>query len=443
MNRATGGAAFSFALCLVVLAVLPLPTSAAEESVSFAPDTMGVNIHFTKPLPGEMEMLAEAGFRWVRMDFDWASTEREPGQYDFSAYDGLIAELEPYKIRALFILDYANPLYDHGYSPYDEEGRTAFADWAAAAAEHFQNRGIVWEMYNEPDLTWTQPPNAQGSIAENYARLALAVGKSLRAASPEAIYVGPALSYLLNLSFLEASLKMGLLDYWAGVTIHPYRQCPPETIATGTCDNGSAPKTTYADVESLIARYIPHGKTVPILSGEWGYSTYWSCCDDETTAKFLPREWLVNLENHIPLSIWYDWRDDPADPSDPEQSHFGVVERPYHAHRQPVFDPKPAYFSAQAVNTLFAGYRFDHRLDVGRPDDYVLVFGKDDGCFRMATWTTGSSHEVVIPAKQGQRFTDKSYLGGDLPVLTAGENGLNILLTDGPQYLTPILSDSH
>ncbi len=381
-------------------------------------------------------MLAQAGFRWVRMDFDWASTEPQPEKYDFSAYDGLLSDLDPYGIRALLILDYTNPLYDQNYSPYDEEGRTAFANWAAAAATHFSGRRVIWEMYNEPDLTWTQPSGADGSSAENYAKLALAVGRSLRAVAPKEIYVGPSLSYLINLPFLETSLKMGLLDYWSGVTIHPYRQCAPETIETGTCVNGSAPKTTYAEIVSVIAKYLPPGKTVPLLSGEWGYSSYWVCCDEETTAKFLPREWLTNLANDVRLSIWYDWRDDPRDPSDPEQSHFGVVLRRYYPDRVPVFDPKPAYFSAKTINSVLRDYCFDRRLKIGGREDFVLVFKKPDGDFLLVAWTKGHDHEVVIPAKSGQQFSDKSYRGEELPSLTAGQNGLAIRLTDSPQYLT-------
>jgi hypothetical protein len=425
-------------LCLAVFQVALLQSSAStvpSDATPFGPNALGVNIHFTTPLPGEMEMLAQAGFRWVRMDFDWASTESEPGQYDFSKYDGLLSDLDPYRIRAVLILDYTNPLYDQNYSPYNEDGRTAFANWAAAAATHFAGRRVIWEMYNEPDLTWTQPSGADGSRAENYAKLALAVGRSLRAATPKEIYVGPALSYLMHLPFLEASLKMGLLDYWSGVTIHPYRQCPPETIETGMCVNGSAPKTTYAEIQSMIEKYLPPGKTVPLLSGEWGYSTYWGCCDEETTAKFLPRELLTNLANHVPLSIWYDWRDDPRDPSDPEQSHFGVVLRRYYPNRIPVFDPKPAYISAKTINTVLRGYCFDRRLKIGGREDFVLVFKNPDGDFLLAAWTKGRGHEVVVPAKSGQHFSDKSYNGEELQSLTAGRNGLAIRLTDGPRYL--------
>jgi hypothetical protein len=50
---------------------------------------LGVNIHFTDPRPGEMQMIADAGITWVRMDFSWAHTERAKGEYDFSAYERL------------------------------------------------------------------------------------------------------------------------------------------------------------------------------------------------------------------------------------------------------------------------------------------------------------------------------------------------------------------
>ena len=59
-----------------------------------------MNIHFTEPRPGEMKMLAEAGFRWVRMDLGWGATERVPGQYDFRPYDSLMEALKPHGIRA-------------------------------------------------------------------------------------------------------------------------------------------------------------------------------------------------------------------------------------------------------------------------------------------------------------------------------------------------------
>ena len=36
-----------------------------------------------------MKMLAEAGVKFVRMDFNWIATERRRGEYDFASYDVL------------------------------------------------------------------------------------------------------------------------------------------------------------------------------------------------------------------------------------------------------------------------------------------------------------------------------------------------------------------
>src|SRR5437870_872859 len=112
---------------------------------------LGVNIHFVDPRPGELKMIADAGFHWVRTDFKWELTERERGQYDFSAYDRLLKQLDAFNIRALFILDYGNPLYTDGTSVRTPAAREAFARWAVAAAKHFTGRGVVWELFNEPN----------------------------------------------------------------------------------------------------------------------------------------------------------------------------------------------------------------------------------------------------------------------------------------------------
>src|SRR6185503_1945463 len=61
-------------------------------------ESLGVNIHFIDPQPGEVKMIADAGFRWVRMDFIWEVTERQRGQYDFSSYDRLLKQLDDYHI---------------------------------------------------------------------------------------------------------------------------------------------------------------------------------------------------------------------------------------------------------------------------------------------------------------------------------------------------------
>jgi hypothetical protein len=383
------------------------------------PDGLGVNIHFTEPRPGEMKMLAAAGFRWVRMDLGWSGTERVAGQYDFGRYDTLLEALKPHGIRVLLILDYSNKLYDQGLSPHSAEGRAAFARWAAAAVKHFRGRGILWEMYNEPNIQfWKPKPNV-----EHYVKLALEVGRAIRAAAPEELYIGPGTSQI-DMEFLEACFQAGLLEYWCGVSVHPYRQKDPETAAA-----------EYLSLRRLIERYAPKGKKVAILSGEWGYSTAWRRFDETRQGRYLPRQWLVNVSNNVPLSIWYDWHDDGPDPKEPEH-HFGTVLHTYHAGRDPVYDPKPAYRAAKTLTTLLAGFQFNKRLAVGGPEDYVLLFARGEQV-RLAAWTTApETREVLIPASPG-RFRITGHTGEQCATRTADVQGLKLSLTDAPQYLVP------
>jgi len=411
------------AMLLSVLVVAGLTTAVAEAADIAAalplrvPDALGVNIHFTDPKPGEMEMLAAGGFRWIRMDFSWGATEREPGKYDFRPFERLLTALDQQKVRALFILDYSNRHYDGGVSPHTDEGRRAFARWAAAAVQHFQGRGILWEMYNEPNIGfWKPKPNPP-----DYVKLALEVGKAIRAAAPGEFYIGPATSQI-DLLFLEECFRGGLLEYWDAVTVHPYRQTGPETAAA-----------EYAQLRRLIAKYAPPGKHIPILSAEWGYSVGWGHYDADRQGRYLPRQWLVNLSNDVPLSIWYDWHDDGTNPKDPEH-HFGTVAHPYFAGRDPVYDPKPAYRAAQTLAKTLAGCRFNKRLDLG-DDSYVLLFQRDAGdC--LAAWTTAAQpRQVRLPLGAGQ-FQIVGHLG-ETTSATAGADGLELTLTDAPQYIVP------
>jgi len=364
---------------------MAVAANALEPSV---PDGFGVNIHFTDPRPGEMKMLADAGFKWVRMDFHWGGTEREKGKYDFRAHDRLMTALDEHGIRALFILDYGNRLYDNGLAPCTDEGRVAFARWAAAAVEHFKDRGVLWEMWNEPNIKfWKPAPNVT-----NYIALARATGKAIRAVAPREQYSGPATS-LIDMKFLEACFQGGTLEYWDAVTVHPYRQKAPETVLA-----------EYAKLRTLIDKYAPKGKRIPIISGEWGYSCAWKNFNDDRQGKYLPRQFLVNLMAGVPLSIWYDWRDDGTDPKEPEH-HFGVV-------RHLLRETKPAYPALQALVANLRGYRFDKRVETASPDDFVLLFRKNWQT-KYAVWTTNAApHEATVC---DQRLT----------------------LTDTPQYITP------
>ena len=405
------------------------------------PECLGVNIHFTDPKPGEMEMLAAAGFKWVRMDFAWAATERAKGEYDFAAYDRLVAHLDKHQLRALFILDYGNPLYDDGLPPRTDESRTAFAAWAAAAVSHFAGKGYLWEMWNEPNLAqfWKPKPDVQQYIA-----LAKITAAALKKAAPDEAFIGPATS-TIDLSFLEACCQAGLLESWAGVSVHPYRQTAPETA-----------EEELRSVRLLIRKYAPKDKApgdIPVISGEWGYSSAWKDFDEEKQAKYAARQLLNNIANDVALSIWYDWRDDGTDPKEAEH-HFGLVHHEYHEGRNPVYDPKPAYQVVKTLTQQLAGMRFNKRLipDLARQSGVLDLF-TSEGEIRVAAWTRQTTappptpqhsaafqlplrDEVLLPISPGS-IESIDIVGKRQIAHQATMEGLRFELTDKVEYLRP------
>ena len=236
-------------------------------------------------------------------------------------------------------------------------------------------------------MFWPPRPNVN-----EYVELGLAVGRAFRSEAPNEKLIGPAVSEM-DYSFLEACFKSGLLDYWSAVSVHPYRRSDPEGAAL-----------EYCRLRKTIQAYrfrSGSDRVIPVISGEWGYSAVWRGMNEEKQGALFAREMLTNVANEIPISIWYDWRDDGSDPAEPEH-HFGLVRNAYQSGHDQVYQPKPAYRAAQAFSQYFDGYVFQQRLPVGRDDDYVLVFSKA-GDRRLAAWTTSAStHRINIPMDKGE-----------------------------------------
>ncbi|MDP4290409.1 MAG: cellulase family glycosylhydrolase, partial [Bacteroidota bacterium] len=303
----------------------------------------GVNIHFVTGHEQDLDMIAAAGFKFVRIDFGWQGIERQKGEYNWKAFDELTANLEKRGLGGLYILDYSNSLYEETSvsknplngkeqkavsSPQHDESVAAFARWSAAAAAHFKGKNIVWEIWNEPNISfWKPKPDVK-----QYTALALATCKAVKAAVPEATIIGPASSEL-PWPYLESFFSSGVLEYLDAVSIHPYR------------NYSKSPETAVADYQklrALVGTYAPQTKkNMPIISSEWGYSTALKALPLETQAAFIVRMQLSNLLAGIPVSTWYDWKNDGTDPNDWEQN-FGTVTND--------LVPKPSYNAIKLMN---------------------------------------------------------------------------------------------
>jgi hypothetical protein len=412
----------------LALLTLACAARAADLPEPVLPQGVGVNIHFVGGHGRDLDLIADAGFKVVRMDFAWATTELKKAEYDWSAYDELTADLEKRGLRAVYILDYSNALYEEEVvsenplthktqrdtaSPQHPESVAAFARWAAAAAKHFRGRRVIWEIWNEPNITFWKPrPDVK-----QYAELCLAAARTVHAADPDATVVAPASSEVPP-GFLEPLFAAGVFADLDGVSVHPYRPNgrPPETAAED-----------YVKLRRLIERHAPEGKKqMPILSGEWGYPSDRKGVSPETQAAYLARMQLANLLAGVRLSVWYDWKDDGPDPAEREHN-FGTV-------RQDL-QPKPPYLAARTLTRELAGYRIARRLEAGEKD-YVLLLRDEAGHRKLAAWTLGEPHVVtldgdLVPAGKptgttvtGEQFTPK-----------VADTKLVLELTAGPRYV--------
>ena len=404
-------------IVIPILTQTVTPTIAAVEvTAALIPDTLpervipepfGVNIHFVHPLPGEASLLAAAGYRWVRMDMFWNTIEQEQGRYTFGEYDALLATMAQRGIRIIFILDYGNPHYDHGFAPHSPEARAAFTRFAAAAARRYRGQGIIWEIWNEPNLDHFWAPQAD---VQRYGTLLLQTAAAIRRADPTAFIIAPGTSGF-DWPFWTALGDMGAFAKLDAVTVHPYGLEIPELAGPH-----------YVQLAMLLHRYSPAWK-IPVLSGEWGYSSVRGGISKEQQAQNLTRQWLVNLLYDVNLSVWYDWRDDGVDTTDIEQN-FGTV------HHD--LSPKPAYRAAQTLLTTLDGYRFMRRIPLESADDYLLLFGQD-GQATMALWTVSETHTIALPLVVDDVAVVE--MGGERSTLLGGADGLAVELDQSPRYL--------
>jgi hypothetical protein len=287
-----------------------------------------------------------SGARLIRQQLDWSAVEREPGVYDWSAFDDYVQAVARAHLRLLPIL--IGPPGFRSRAPaeparglYPPRRARAFAAFASAAVRRYGSGGSFWQerpdvpawpirswqVWNEPSFPyfWRPRPNARA-----FGSMLRVVAAAIHAADPSARVVAPALP--------ESRAGVPLMRYLARMS-----------AAAGRRGYDIAAVNPYARTVGEMTGLLRHARRwldrhargrTPLLVAEFG----WASLDEAgewrqarlvgRAVRALARE---RRRLRLAAAIHYSWQD--ADPFpggfDFWGIHTGLLDRAGRA--------KPAY----------------------------------------------------------------------------------------------------
>jgi polysaccharide biosynthesis protein PslG len=337
-------------------------------------------------LDRDLDAMAEAGSRWVRIDINWAQIQNSgPSSYNWTQIDRVVQGVMARGMKVLGVIVYtprwARPAgADHTYGPDPAK----YAQFASKAVEHYAAMGVHhYEVWNEPNLQtfWTPKPDPAA-----YTRLLKAAHPAIKGADPQATVLtagtAPAPTNDTTYSpvdFLSAVYADGGVDSFDAVSHHPY--CWP--AKPGDRGSWSAWHQMYGTSPSLRSVMLANGDgEKKIWATEFGAPTNGPSesypvseatqADMITTAysKWKTYEWAG------PLFV-YQHRDHGSN-SSTEQDFFGLLRQD--------FSRKPAYAAYQR-----AVANWDHLSDPsGATGGTGGAGGTDGSSGAIGTDTTGA-----------------------------------------------------
>lgn len=173
--------------------------------------------------------VGESGVKWARLQSGWMRTEKEKGVYDFAWLDDIVDHMIAMGVEPWLCLCYGNPVYTPVAAQYfgavgcppiaTEEERTGWANYVRATVTHFKGRIHYYEVWNEPDLTYSWK---HGVNPQEFGEFTIATAKICREVDPTCEVLGFVLANKKNTEYREALCATGACDALDGITYHGY-----------------------------------------------------------------------------------------------------------------------------------------------------------------------------------------------------------------------------
>ncbi len=179
--------------------------------------------------------LRASGYGWLRHRFDWGRLEPQPGQFDWTRTDALLADIAASGLEPLVVLD-GSPAWAR--APYDRAPTdnplapptdpATFARFAAAFAARYGDQVRFYQIWDEPNVA----PHWGNRLIEPvaYAQLLKAASAAIRAADADAQIVAAALAPTVDRGhvaidepyFLQRMIAAGAAPAFDIVAVQPF-----------------------------------------------------------------------------------------------------------------------------------------------------------------------------------------------------------------------------
>ena len=397
-----------------------------------------------------VQMIADAGFDWIRQQFVWEDIEIH-GRGDFedrrndpegvdawAKYDEIVALAEQYGLGILARLDnppeWAQAADGNFAPPADVQD---FVNYAVAVAERYKGQITTYQVWNEPNIypEWGE----QAVDPEAYTELLCRTYDALKAVDPNITVLSGALSPtvaltgrdLSDLVFLQRMYEAGAADCFDALAVQGYgffsgptdRRLRPFTLNFSRPQylrdlmvaNGDADKSVW--ITEAAWNPVDSPDVPPDVAGRESYGVV----TQEQAAAYMPLAYQRAQEEWPwlgAMTYWFFKR-----PADYERGqswyYFRMVE--------PDFTPLPVYESMRAYltglePTLYQGVHQAEDWAVTTPEATELV-PVEGAQFGEAVQTT----EVSFTAR-----------GRSVSIRWQGESPLTVTVDDQPPVtITP------
>jgi polysaccharide biosynthesis protein PslG len=431
--------------------------------VSFIPDEqaiphtdvnpLGVNTFLHEEADPErvdqtLDMIADAGFTWVRQIFVWSDIERAPGEYwdphqDVSTWDKYDYIMEAAAERGLEVvirLDKPPAWAQEERGNVDEfpdgppDDYQDYADFVATVVERYQGQVNYVQLWNEPNLgvEW-------GGLEvdpEAFTELLAAGYEAVKDVDPDIQVIMPGLApndqegpeNLSDLLFLEGMYEAGAADYFdiGAVMVYGYGFSPRDRRVSFGRNNFSRPIQT----REIMEDYGDHDK--PIWAVEYGWvslpedwdgdpSPWGSPVTEEEQAEYLYEGYLRAQREWPWMGAMMVWAFRfPTDPEHEDQAAnptlgFRIVDHD--------FETRPSYdLLSERSMILDRAYTGTYESDTR----YIVHEGD---------WSrTSRNGSQILQPETGNASLQIPFSGTGIELDLAGEGGVLLATVDDNEF---------